>query len=196
MAEEPSSQANKPFGQRPLTGKQAAVWVVAVVAAAIGFVVYRSGSSGPSEEQAFCESVARFSRAYTAASGNEIQEKALPDERGHTIQRDIVQWVGTIDRIETSIAGGAFVSIALPCKDPTTLRTWNNALSDVDDRTIIPERTAMYATLAWAHKGQSVIISGEILADEHGNAREMSATARGSMTEPEFLFRFSAIEAK
>lgn len=94
-------------------------------------------------------------------------------------------WTGTIDEMTTNGDGDAVVTIQLdgcPCK----LKTWNNALSDIGSGTLIKNGSSLFNEIMNMSEGQKVRISGTIL-------REGSLTEQGSVTDPEWITKFSDI---
>lgn len=94
-------------------------------------------------------------------------------------------WTGTLDEMTTNGDGDAVVSVQLdgcPCK----LKTWNNSLSDIGSGTLIKNGSALFNRIMNMSVGQKVRISGTIL-------KESSMTEEGSVTDPEWIVKFSDI---
>jgi hypothetical protein len=74
------------------------------------------------------------------------------------------------------------------------VKTWNNALSDITDNTLIPQTSKTYDTLSELGRGKRIKFSGSFInGDEKNGFRESSLSEQGSMTDPEFIFRFSQV---
>lgn len=72
-------------------------------------------------------------------------------------------------------------------------RTWNNALSDLTDKTAIRVGTPLYAQLAELKPGDEVVFSGTFIPDKATFLKDASLTEAGTIQEPEFLMRFTSI---
>jgi hypothetical protein len=73
------------------------------------------------------------------------------------------------------------------------VKTWNNALSDVGDRTLIEPGSPAFNVMGTLRNGDWVRFSGRFFPDQTDCVREPSMTIRGTMTSPEFIFRFDDI---
>jgi hypothetical protein len=109
---------------------------------------------------------------------------ALPDLRAH-------DWTGTIDTLDTNGEGKGVLSIRLD--DNVHVETWNNALSDVVDKTLIDPASPLFEVASKMHKGQRVRFSGIFPASETDCIEEHSLTLTGSITDPAFVVRFEAL---
>ena len=81
-------------------------------------------------------------------------------------------------------------------RNPFAIKTWNNALSDIFDETLIENGSELYNAIADLSKGDKVVFSGTFASDERDFIREASVTERGSMTDPEFILKFSDVRIK
>jgi hypothetical protein len=77
-----------------------------------------------------------------------------------------------------------------------SVKTWNNSLSDIGDHTLLEPGSAPHTQAVDLRPGQSVEFSGTFLAGDKDCFRESSITQRGSMSEPEWIFRFQTITPK
>jgi hypothetical protein len=101
------------------------------------------------------------------------------------------EWLGTVEKLTSNNDGKGVLVVRI---SPTiTLKTWNNALSDAGDRTLIEPGTPLFNAAAALQVGASVRFAGSFLRGDVDCLRESSMTLEGSMEEPEFLFRFTAI---
>jgi RNA polymerase subunit RPABC4/transcription elongation factor Spt4 len=150
----------------------------------------------PSKETSFISAISDYSKRFNSAS-NELQQSALRDQRrtailaalGSQLQAD--GWVGTLRKLETNGDGKAIVTVRIaPDLD---ILTWNNALSDALHSTMIEKGTPLYAALMNMAIGDKVTVSGTFVRAEDDGIFEQSLTIAGSMTAPEFLFRFRTI---
>lgn len=134
------------------------------------------------------------------SAANELQQSALRDERRAAFKKalgsrlTVEHWIGTLRKLETNSEGKAIVTVRLaPGVD---LLTWNNSLSDTMHQTMIDQGTPLYAALMNMSVGDPVIVSGSFLESDEDGVWETSMTIDGSMTAPEFLFRFTTISKR
>lgn len=155
----------------------------------------------PQSEKDFCIAVETSAKKYKDAKAggqNELQLSKLRTERKVALQAAledgvVTGWTGTLDELRTTGDGKAIVQIKLPCG--AQVKTWNNALSDIADRTLVPQGSKLYEALAAMGKGKPIVFNGKLLPDEKNGFRESSLTEEGSMREPEFIIRLSAVGA-
>jgi len=152
----------------------------------------------PRAEEAFIDAVQSFERQYEAAP-NDLKKSALRTERAHAIASILSRygsphrWIGTITDVGTNSDGKAYVSIKLGGSE-VIVKTWNNAVSDIEDETLISQGTKMYSVLSELSEGSIITFSGDFIADAKDHIREASLTEAGSMSEPEFLIRLRTIK--
>lgn len=151
----------------------------------------------PANEQAFIDVVQKAKTTFANAE-NDLQKGATRRERAKAVCQAISSstvsgWVGTIEEMTSNSEGLGVLSVKLT--NNVVVKTWNNALSDVMDNTLIDPDTAMYKTLSSLKKGTRIKFSGNFIDDDHqlDCYRESSLTLSGSMTDPEYVFRFNSI---
>ena len=105
----------------------------------------------------------------------------------------INDWVGSIRGMDTTSEGYAILTVAID--SGIELCTHNNALSDKlsGSSTLIAPESNLYAVLSDMAKGQKIKFSGSFFHGDDDYYEEQSVTIQGSMTQPEFLFKFTAI---
>lgn len=152
----------------------------------------------PKIQEKFEKIIKSYTEQYSAAE-TELQKGHTRVERKKTIARSkigpkVQGWVGTIKDIGATQDGRASLEISI--NSNLSLTTWNNSFSDYMDDTLIPNGSALYKKLLPMKKGQKVNFSGYFIKDYYSPDfyKEGSLSSHGSMTEPEFLFRFTAIE--
>lgn len=151
----------------------------------------------PAAQGTLVEALGRYAKDYKAAA-NQLQKSALRTARARDLERTIPNrsfsgWLGTLKELTTTSDGKAAVVVEL-VGSRAHLRTWNNALSDVGSDTLIPQGTSLYQKLSAMSPGNSLRLSGEFLASDKDYLKEASMTEQGSMTEPEFVVKFSSLE--
>jgi len=169
----------------------------AETAGSIALVEDGSAVRNLSERQArFLTAVEAFPKRFENAS-NELQQSALRDERRSAIKdaldgrREVDGWIGTIKRLQTNSEGRAILVVSI--SPHIDLVTWNNAISDLIDSTLIDKGTPLFNALSNMSIGDKVFVSGIFLSSDDDWIRENSITLRGSMMNPEFLFRFHEV---
>jgi len=135
-------------------------------------------------------------REQYASAKNELQKSVLRDQRKNQLANlgltRVSNWVGTISKLDTNSDGKGMLVIKLSPK--LTLATWNNDFSDMQDDTLIEKGTKVYSSLINMSVGQKVMFSGTFFPSEQDAVKEKSMTINGSLSEPEFLFRFDSIK--
>lgn len=108
--------------------------------------------------------------------------------------KSIENWVGYIDNLSANSDGLGVLSVAIA--QGVTVKTWNNSLSDIGSKTLIPPESKLFQKASQMKVGQKVAFSGKFVA---GNARECvreaSLSLSGSLSAPDFIFKFSDITA-
>jgi len=151
----------------------------------------------PRTQVAFARAVESVKSEYAAAP-NELRKSAVRTRRGALIRsalggsRAVTSWVGRLRRMQTNSEGRAMIVVELDGTNGT-IETWNNALSDMMDNTLIPQSSPVYSALSDMAVGQTVLFSGSFLRDERDYAREASMTEAGSMSSPNFILRFRSV---
>lgn len=150
----------------------------------------------PEQQSRFLTVTAEYSDRFKSAA-NELQQSLLRDERRAALiealgsQRTVSGWLGVIKRLETNSEGKAILAIRLT--QDAEIATWNNGLSDLVDGTLIDKGTPVYEALLKMSVGDTVAVSGSFFPSVEDGVKETSLTIRGSMSEPEFLFRFQSV---
>ena len=104
----------------------------------------------------------------------------------------VQNWVGRIKEIDKDAGGRTIVPVSLP--DGTLVKTWNNAMSDIEDKTLIVAGTPLATAFAKLAQGDAIRFSGTFFNDEPDCFRSSRLSLDQSMTEPSFLFRFNDVE--
>ena len=152
-------------------------------------------------ERGFCSAIDHFSEAYAAArqsGSNELVLSKLRTERRNWFRdnatgNNFTNWVGVIESLTTTGDGLAALSVRIPCAARVNIKTWNNALSDHGDKTLIPPSSPVYDALASTKKGVLVRFSGSFVKNPRDHFREASLGERGAMETPEYIFRFASV---
>ena len=102
-------------------------------------------------------------------------------------------WTGTVTKLSTNGEGRGVLYIQIG--PHTFAKTWNNALSDIGDRTLIDPQSSLFKAASQLHEGQKVRFNGTYAASDIDCFKESSMTLEGSITEPEFIIKFESVVA-
>ncbi|HWJ75943.1 MAG TPA: hypothetical protein VNX29_22480 [Kaistia sp.] len=147
------------------------------------------------EEAAFTKAVTDARIAYDKAGDDDrasVQSSRAAAVCAAVKKPDIQGWVGAVKELDRDPGGRTILSIALP--DGTLVKTWNNAMSDVDDKTLILAGTPLAAAVGKLAIGDPVRFSGSFFSDDPDCFRSSRLSLDQSMTEPSFLFRFTSFD--
>ena len=152
----------------------------------------------PPEQQSFVKLVESYYDSYKQAP-NELKKSALRADRKTAIQGalgnvTVQDWVGTLRNMGTNSDGKASIIIQL-AGSKIEVKTWNNAVSDIADKTLIETGSELYNTLSNLSKGSTVRFTGTFKLGENDYIREASLTESGSMTSPAFIMSFTNVSA-
>lgn len=202
--------------QRKLFYKSWSFWAILVVV--LGFMGSQgengTNSSGPSGQQApssqpppvLPETQQQFLQIVTSAqkearnAENDMQRggiKAIRDQQLCSLMksRSITGWIGTVKLVDANSDGKGVFSVKIA--GDVRVKTWNNAFSDMSDKTMFEPGSAMFNTASSLKKGQMIRFSGSFLKGYRADGdclREASLSLSGKVQDPEFIFRFSSIE--
>jgi hypothetical protein len=149
----------------------------------------------PPEQAAFIRAVVAAREDYRQAP-NELAKGGVRAQRGQKIcqalaSAEVSGWMGRVVKLGSNSDGKGVLAVEVA--DEVFVATWNNALSDLAHDTLIAPGSRMFAGLAAMEEGQRVRFSGRFFSDETDCVAQQSLTLSGSMREPEFVFRFSAV---
>jgi len=143
----------------------------------------------PENQKRFLEVMEEAAEEYEDAPNelvkSDIDRQRRADSKEFTPGGSVSNWVGIVEELGTNGDGNGI--IAIRANSSTTFETWNNAISDIQSNTLIPHGSELYKTVSRLSEGDAVAFSGKLVD-------EGSATEYGSVTEPEFIVRFSNIE--
>ena len=149
----------------------------------------------PADEGAFIQSVQQAKVAFHAAANEMAQGGARAQRRAEICKSltspVISEWIGQIEELSSNSDGKGvlYVSIAPDVR----IETWNNDLSDVEYHTLIDPASKLFAEVSRMKVGDQVSFSGRFFPSEVDCVEEHSMSLDGSMTDPEFVFRFTSV---
>ena len=149
----------------------------------------------PKDQAAFTQAVRTARAAFDKAPDDE--RDAIQPQRAAAICKalpkpEVKNWIGQIQSLDTDSGKRLTVTMALP--DGTLVKTWNNAMSDMEDQTLVPASSPVAQSLGKMKAGDTVRFAGTFFADEPDCYRSSRLSLMQSMMEPSFLFRFTAVE--
>jgi hypothetical protein len=120
------------------------------------------------QQQQFLSIISDFAQKYDAAP-NDMAKGALRPQRAKAIcallkDLTIKDWVGTVSKLSSNNEGKGVLVIGL--NEQTRVQTWNNALSDISDKTLIQPGTALHEAAVQLSEGQRVVFSGRLISSK------------------------------
>lgn len=133
---------------------------------------------------------------YLTARNNIIKTEARQNRRRQLANAFanvlVTDWIGFVVQLDTTSDGMVIFGVVLDQSD-IELSTWNNALSDIFDKSLVKSDSAIYRQLRSLSVGDKVKFSGSFFSNKSDFFKEKSLTEEGSMTDPEFLFKFQSV---
>ena len=167
---------------------------VLVIIAAIVYFTRGSGTGAPAAETAFIAGMNPIMA--------QVQNPAGADYAGWRQKRAamicqtvpnlaVAGWIGTVVKLDSTITGGTVFAVSvLPNVD---FGTATSALTNLGSNTLISEDSPLYRTVGSLQVGEKVRFSGQLFNSSTDCIQEASVTESGSMLNPLFLTRFTAI---
>ncbi len=162
----------------------------------------RARRSRAAREGWIVSQVDKFADSYGAAANGMMQgrirhERALalcgPASLMRPANGEARDWSGIVEILD-SVGDGRGV-LVVRISPHITLSTTNNTLSESisNFKTLIALNSPVFAAASKLQVGDRVVFSGKFFPSASDCMEEKSLTVTGAMTDPEFLFRFSAI---
>jgi hypothetical protein len=149
----------------------------------------------PSDQARFTSAVVAARTSYRSAP-NELAAGGIRNGRQQAIcnavtNQSATDWVGKIAKLTSNGDGKGVIAVELA--PGVHVSTWNNALSDIGDHTLIDPNSSLFKSLSAMKTGDLVKFSGRFSPSNTDCVREMSVTLGGSMTDPAFAMRFTSV---
>jgi hypothetical protein len=147
-------------------------------------------------QQRFLLAIERARDEYRSAA-NDMAKGATRHNRARALcaalgrRYTIDGWTGTISTLSSNSNGLGVLGIELA--QDVHIQTWNNAFSDVIDKTLINPASYLFQSASRMRIGDKVRFSGNLFASEVDCVKEASVTLHGSLTAPAFIMRFQAV---
>lgn len=138
----------------------------------------------------------------TARSGYKAGQNAVVQgneriHRKHNLgvykNKKFENWIGSIYQMST-ISDGSKAWLRVQIDPYITLTTSKTEWSDEGFHSLIPWRTDIYDKLLALRPDDWIIFSGQFFPSKEDGILEISLTMYGSMTDPEFLFKFTDLK--
>ncbi len=144
----------------------------------------------PSEEQKFINIIDKYADLYKKAPNIVAKSKVWRDrdaelDNEKIMGKKISDWVGTVKNLGMNSEGNGVLIIAVT--NNIFVKTYDDAFSDGQNGTLIPQDSSLYQSLVKLAKGGQVKFSGTLLK---------SADTKESvgMTRPSYIVKFTSLE--
>ena len=152
----------------------------------------------PADEVSF-NAIIQSAQSESSTTQNDMQKGGIKAIRDKAICKlikklKVKNWVGEIVKITANSDGKGIIELAVAKN--ITVKTWNNDLSDWDDHSLLSPESKVFKAASSMNTGDMVHFTGSFIAGTGGECvKEGSLTLTGKLAEPEFIFKFSNIEA-
>ena len=137
-------------------------------------------------------------RADYAAADNDMVRGGTRTARAKAVcaalkgQPDI-EWVGQITTLSSNGDGHGVLAVSVGPN--ITFKTCNNNFSDIWFKTLIDPESLLFDKASKHKKGDVVTVRGKLFPNPPDCIQETSLTLRGSIADPEYIFRFTDVTA-
>jgi hypothetical protein len=134
-------------------------WIILLLA---GLCEGANAGDMPQDQKQFIDIVEHFDRAYARAD-NDITKSATRLQRAKAIcvaiRTPVVRnWTGTVFKISSNREGKGILELTLSTHMRVT--TWNDAVADIGDNTLINPNSPLFEQTVLLKKNQQVLFSG------------------------------------
>lgn len=160
-----------------------------------GAVSLASTSLQPEAQKSVVAAVEQARQIYRSAT-NDLQKGSARATRSKAICAALSSftasgWVGRVATLSSNSDGKGVLGIEIGPKIYVT--TWNNEVSDFQDKTLLDPGSGVFRTASTLKQGQLVMFSGDFRPASPDCIRESSVTLDGSIRSPEFIMRFKQL---
>ena len=153
----------------------------------------------PAAQQAMSDAVAT-GRAEAESAETDLQRANVLNVRSDTMCESVpdgavTDWIGTVVTVDANGEGKAVVVVSI--EEDIEIGTWNNALSDSGDGTLIEQGTELYDSALELAPGDSVRFSGTLKSGSEANDRcyyTSNLTEVMSIDSPDYIITFSDLQ--
>lgn len=151
----------------------------------------------PESQKQFLAQIETAKTNYKAASTELQRSEAVRNRNAqlcNTVGSKFTDWVGTVKDIGANREGKAHVSIEIA---PTVkVSTWNNAVSDYDDQTLINPGSELFDRLVKMEKGAKVTLTGNFKPSDGSCVKTSNLTETFGVLDPDFIVSFTDVREK
>jgi hypothetical protein len=147
----------------------------------------------PESQKRFIAIVKEAQIASRSAS-NDMARGGVLANRNNALKNmmlDVSDWTGKVTKVDSNSDGLGVLEIEVA--DGITVCTWNNALSDIGEKTLLEPGSALFNAAASLSRGQYIKFSGRFFRDDESGFGEQSLSLRGKLDKPDFTFKFSSV---
>jgi len=154
----------------------------------------------PKDQFEFQKVISSFIEQYGNAT-DESKKSDLKSGRRKALRKllkdnlKVRSWIGQLKDIGSNSEGKTFISIKLEGSE-IYVKTWNNAINDLECNTLISQGTFMSEAISSLSLEDNVVFHGEFIKDERNYVREGSLDLDAGMTAPKFIMKFSMIKKR
>lgn len=148
----------------------------------------------PKAQQAFSERVAKAAATFDETDNELRMTKALNDRNKALCKAtggSFSGWKATVADVGSTGDGYGYFSVIM--EDDIELSTWNNALSDIGDDTLIKPTNKLFNTLLDLSSGDTVTVSGTFLRGD-SCVKTSNVTEVFDASSPDFKVDFSSVK--
>lgn len=153
----------------------------------------------PAEQQAMSDAVAT-GRTSAETAETDLQRANVLNVRSDAMCESVPdgvvdEWIGTVVTVDANGEGKAVVVVSI--EEDIEIGTWNNALSDSGDRTLIEQGTDLYDSALELAPGDTVRFSGTLKSGSESNDRcyyTSNLTEVMSIDSPDYILNFSDLQ--
>lgn len=150
----------------------------------------------PKAQQSFSDRVAKASKDYDETDNELRMSKAITDRDKALCKAtggSFKNWKATVHDVGSTGDGYGYFTIIM--EDDIELSTWNNALSDIGDDSLIKPSNKLFDTLLDLSSGDTVTVSGSFLRGQDTCVKTSNMTEAFNAVSPDFKVDFTAIKA-
>jgi hypothetical protein len=148
------------------------------------------------QSQADFVSLIEKAREDLDAAETDLQESVIVRGRDKALcgvlsNRTANKWVGEIKDVGANGEGKAYLEIEIA--NDVRVKTWNNALSDISDNTLIPTSSKFFDRLVAMKKGDLVYWSAKFLSESNSCLKGANLTEYFYGKDPKFIVDFKDV---
>lgn len=150
----------------------------------------------PAGQQKFSDIVADANTKY-GETDNELKATKIIMDRDKSLCKNtggsFKGWKATVHDVGSTGDGYGYIAVIM--EDDIELSTWNNALSDAFDNTLIKPSNNLYDVLMELSSGDEVTIGGDFIKGENTCVNTSNLTEVLNASSPDFKVNFTSIKA-